>query len=63
MSLSAVLATACAAAGAAKTPADLAAALSAFEKGIAAAVAALNKAGMSVPITAPPAIIIAGINA
>ena len=63
MNLSGILATLQGAAVKAAAPADLAAALTAFESAIGAEVAGLNGAGLTAAIKAPAAISIAGINA
>jgi hypothetical protein len=61
--LSAALAVLNGGAADATTPVQLAAALTAFETALAAAVAEINAAGLPVTTAAPPAIRIAGINA
>jgi hypothetical protein len=63
MSLSSTLATLETAAAAATTAAQLATALTAFETALAALVTQINGSGLTITITAPAAINIAGINA
>jgi hypothetical protein len=63
MMLSTALNTAAAASAAATTASQLATALSTFETAIGEVVTTINAAGTPFPMTAPPAILIKGINA
>lgn len=63
LSLSALLTSLTASTAAAKTAADLAGAVQTFESGLSSLVAALNAAGLTVTISAPAAIKVAGLNA